>query len=164
MFAKALFSPLTATALIIGISSLATAQMGGMGMPMPTPMPTTTATAPMPTPTPMPTTTATAPMMRSGSSSKAAAIGAAGGAVGAGLLYWGLHNRATLVGCVGGDGDTLVSENDGHTYTLISKDVVLRPGERVELKGKKREHGTAFEIHKMAQNFGPCRSTTAEKK
>ncbi len=150
MPAKALFTPLAATVLILGTSRLAIAQMGGMGTP--------------PMPGPMPGTTSTAPAMHTGSSSKAAAIGAASGAAAAGLLYWRLHNRATLLGCVGGDGDTLVNDADGRTYTLTSKDVVLRPGERVELKGEKLKHGTAFEIHKMARDFGHCGPITAEKK
>jgi hypothetical protein len=148
MHARTLSTLIAATVLIVGTSSLAVAQMGGMGMPMPAP-------------TPSPATT---PATHTGSGTKAAEIGALGGAAGAGLLYWRLHNRATLTGCVGGDGDTLVSENDGRTYTLTSENVVLRPGERVELKGKKREHGTELEVHKMTQDFGPCRPATAEKK
>lgn len=117
-------------------------------MPMPT--------APMPGPAAAPATHSSSGGM------KAAGIGALSGAAGAGLLYWGLHNPATLVGSVGGDGDTLVDDNDGRTYTLISENLVFRPGERVELKGKKREHRTALEVHKMTQDFGPCRPTTAQ--
>src|SRR5438067_12671141 len=49
--------------------------------------------------------------------SKGAVIGgvAAGAAVGAGVLYWKLHNRSTLQGCVSGDGHKLVNENDRQT-------------------------------------------------
>lgn len=135
-------------AIVMVLSYGVSAQMGGMAMPMPTPMPGP----------------ATAPTMHTGSGMNAAEIGALGGAAGVGLLYWGLHNRATLIGCVGGDGDTLVSEQDGRTYMLTSENVVLRPGERVELKGKKREHGTELVVHKMTRDFGPCTMTTAEGK
>ncbi len=151
------------TAIVLAVA--ADAQMGGMGMPMPSPMPSPMP-APMPSPMPGPSATRTVgpgtTHSGSGSMSKGAAIGVAAGAAGAGLLYWGLHNRATLVGCVGGDGDTLVNEADGRTYTLTSKNLALKPGERVELKGRTHDHGTVLDVHKIAQDFGPC-STTAQR-
>src|SRR5205814_7080918 len=72
--------------------------------------------------------------------SKGAVIGgvAAGAAVGAGLLYWKLHNRSKLQGCVSGDGDKLVNEKDKQTYSLSNKqNQSLKPGERVEHLGKR---------------------------
>jgi hypothetical protein len=63
---------------------------------------------------------------------------AAGAATGAGVLYWKLHNRATLQGCVAGERDKLVNEKTNRTYHLNNKQSEpLKPGERVELLGKK---------------------------
>lgn len=99
--------------------------------------------------------------------SKGPIIGAVmGAAAGGGLLYWKLHNRATLQGCVGGDGDKLVNEKDNRTYALLSSQEALKPGERVELKGKKTKDDSgepAFEVHKMSKDLGSCTPTTAEK-
>ena len=101
--------------------------------------------------------------------SKGAVIGGvAGGAAGAGLLYFALRNRATLTGCVGGDGDKLVNEKDNRTYTLANKGEALRPGERVEVRGKKTKKDESgepvFQVHKMTKDLGSCTPTTAENK
>jgi len=99
--------------------------------------------------------------------SKGAVIGGAvaGAAVGAGLLYWKLHNRAKLQGCVAGDGDKLVNEKDNQTYNLSNKhNESLKPGERVELLGTKAKNSSGeptFEVHKMSKNLGQCTATTA---
>ncbi len=141
-----------ATALILGISNLAVAQygggggMGGGGMPG------------SPTYTPHGTY-----------SSKGAIIGGvAGGAAIGGLLYWKLHNRAKLQGCVAGDGDRLVNEKDNQTYSLANKqNETLKPGERVELLGKKVKNDSGepmFEVHKMSKDLGQCTATTAEQR
>ncbi len=142
-----------ATSLMFGVSTLAVAQygggggMGGGGMPG------------SPTYTPHGTY-----------GSKGAIIGgvAGGAAAGAGLLYWKLHNRAKLQGCVAGDGDKLVSETDNQTYSLTSKqNETLKPGERVELQGKKVKNDLVepmFEIHKMTKDLGQCTATTAEQR
>ena len=55
--------------------------------------------------------------------SKGAVIGGvvAGAAAGAGLLYWKLHNRAKLRGCVAGAGDKLVNEKTNQSYNLTNK-------------------------------------------
>ena len=102
--------------------------------------------------------------------SKGAVIGGAvaGAAVGAGLLYWKLHNRAKLQGCVAGDGDKLVNEKDHQTYNLTNKqNQSLKPGERVELLGTKAKGSSGepmFEVHKMSKNLGQCTATTAEQR
>ncbi len=101
--------------------------------------------------------------------SKGAVIGgvAAGVAVGAGLLYWKLHNRSKLQGCVSGDGDKLVNEKDKQTYSLTNKqNQSLKPGQRVEVLGKKVKNssgGPTFEVHKMSRDLGQCTATTAQK-
>jgi hypothetical protein len=102
--------------------------------------------------------------------SKGAVIGgvAAGAAVGVGLLYWKLHNRAKLQGCVVGDGDKLVNEKDNQTYSLThTQNKSLKPGERVELLGTKVKETSGeatFEIRKMSKNLGQCTATTAEQR
>ncbi len=141
-----------AAALMFGISDLAVAQYGGgggMGGGMPG--------SPGYTP-------------HGSYSSKGAIIaGVAGGAaVGAGLLYWKLHNRAKLQGCLAGSGDKLVSDKDNQTYSLTNKQgQTLKPGERVELLGKKAKDDSGeptFEVHKMSKELGQCTATTAEKR
>jgi hypothetical protein len=92
----------------------------------------------------------------------------AGAAVGAGLLYWKLHNRAKLQGCVAGDGDKLVNDKDNQTYSLTNKqNESLKPGERVELLGKRIQDASGpptFEVHKMSKDLGQCTTTTAEQR
>ena len=141
-----------ATALILGISTLALAQYGrggGMGGGVPG----------------RPTYA-----FHGTYDSKGAIIGgiAGGAAVGPGLLYWKLHNRAKLQGCVAGDGNTLVSEKDNQTYSLTSRqDETLKSGERVQLQGKniKNDSGEpTFEVHKVTGNLGQCTATTAERR
>src|SRR5437667_5764062 len=102
--------------------------------------------------------------------SKGAVIGgvAAGAAVGAGLLYWKLHSRAKLQGCLSDGGDKLVTEKDNHTYNLTNKqNQSLKPGERVELLGKKAKDASGeptFEVRKMSKDLGQCTATTAEQR
>jgi hypothetical protein len=137
-----------AAALIFGVSTLAVAQYGGGGGGGG-----------------MPGTPGYTP--HGSYSSKGAIIGgvAGGAAVGAGLLYWKLHSRAKLQGCVAGDGDKLVSEKDNQTYSLTSKQgETLKAGERVELLGKKTRNASGepmFEVHKMSKDFGSCTATAA---
>ncbi len=140
-----------ATALILGVSNLAVAQYGGGGgggMPG----------SPNYNP-------------NRGYSNKGAIIGgvAGGAAVVGGLLYWRHHNRAKLQGCVAGSGDKLVSEKDNQTYSLSNpQNETLKPGERVELLGKKaKDDGSGeptFEVYKMSKDLGQCTGTTAEQR
>ena len=139
-----------AAALIVDFSSLAVAQYppggggGGGGMP--------------PTYTP-----------HGGYGSKGPAIaGAAGGAAAlGGLLYWRHHTPAKLEGCVGGDGDKLVSDKDNQTYSLTNKQgETLKPGERVEVVGKKSKNEAGeptFEVRKMSKDLGSCTATSMQR-
>jgi hypothetical protein len=138
-----------AMALVLGMSSLTMAQypgpgMGGGGMPG--------------TPTYTP---------HGGYSSKGPAIaGAAGGAAAiGGFLYWKHHYRAKLQGCLAGDGEKLVSEQDNQTYSLNNRQrQTLKPGERMELLGTKTKTQSGepvFEVRKVGKDFGTCSATTA---
>ena len=93
---------------------------------------------------------------------------AAGAAAGAGLLYWKLHKREKLQGCLAGEGDKLVNEKNNQTYSLTYKlNESLKPGERVELLGKMAKNDSGeptFEVHKMNKDLGQCTATTAEQR
>ena len=100
--------------------------------------------------------------------SKGAVIGAvAGGAAAAGLLYWKFHNRTKMEGCLAGNGDKLVSGKNNSIYNLTNKQSqTLKPGERVELLGKKTKDSSGeplFEVYKVSKNLGQCTTTTAEQ-
>ena len=74
-----------------------------------------------------------------GYGSKGAVIGGAvaGAAAGPGLLYWKLHNRSKLRGCITGDGDKLINDNDNQTYRLTNTPrQTLKTGERFKLQGE----------------------------
>jgi hypothetical protein len=92
----------------------------------------------------------------------------AGAAAGGGLLYWKLHNRSKLQGCVSGAGDKLVSDKDNQTYNLTNKEGgTLKPGERVELRGKKTKNDSGeqvFKVSKYSKDLGSCKATTAENR
>ena len=96
------------------------------------------------------------------SSSTGIAIGA-GATAGVAVAYLVLRNRPTMVGCVeaSSDGTKLMNEKDQKTYALIaSNDVVLAPGERVGLKGKKTTDDSGkptFEVHKLVKDYGSCK-------
>jgi hypothetical protein len=157
MFTRNVLGPIMTTAAILALSCLAVGQtMGGGGMSPGMPMPG------------MPTAP-TVPGMHTASGMNGAAVaGAMGGvAAGAGVFYLIHRNHATLLSCVGDDGQMLVNEKDGQAYRVVSTGENLRPGERVEVKGKKikDESGApAFEAHKVAKDFGSCGSTTALKR
>ena len=86
--------------------------------------------------------------------------GVAGGAAAAGLIYWQLHKRKTVIGCVGGNGNTLVSEKDNRTYKVKSKGVDLKPNQRVEVSGKqsgKAPDDLSLEVRQLRKEYGSCK-------
>jgi hypothetical protein len=91
-----------------------------------------------------------------------AAIGAGvGAAAGLGILYLALHNHGSVTGCVRrtDDGFALVDEKKNKTYSLVSGSIDLKPGEQVQLKGKKAngENGAAsFQAKKVVKDLGAC--------
>lgn len=90
-----------------------------------------------------------------------------GAAAAGGITYWVLHNRPNVVGCVQQTGHqtTLTNEKDGKTYSLMpDSDVVLKPGERVGLKGKKVADSSGhnmFEASKLVKDYGACVANVA---
>ena len=94
-------------------------------------------------------------------SSKAAVIGgvAGGAALVGGLLLWHAHKRATVVGCVGPNGSTLMSEKNNKTYSITSeKGVDLKPGDRVKVSGKKIGNNSdlALDVDHLRKDYGSC--------
>lgn len=94
-------------------------------------------------------------------SSKGAIIGGVvgGAALAGGLLLWHAHKRATVVGCVGPNGSTLMSEKNKQTYSITSdKGVELKPGERVKVSGKKigKNEDFALQVDRLREDYGSC--------
>lgn len=90
------------------------------------------------------------------------AIGAAA-AASVGAAYLLLRHRGTVVGCVepSASGTKLLDEKSKDTYALVaSRDVVLAPGERVSLKGKKSKDATGkpvFQAQRIVKDYGACK-------
>jgi len=98
-------------------------------------------------------------------SGKAIGIGI-GAAAGAGALFLVLHHHGGVTGCVRqtDDGLRLVDEKKNKSYTLEAGSVNVKPGDRVELKGKKSSgNGGAemFEPTKVVKNLGSCSAEAA---
>ena len=97
--------------------------------------------------------------------SSGAAIGAGvGAAAGIGAAYLLMRNRGTIVGCVEPSSAgkmKLMNEKDKNTYALLaSNDVMLAPGERVALRGKKTKDSSGepvFQVQKLAKDYGSCK-------
>ncbi|HLI31094.1 MAG TPA: hypothetical protein VKV79_08365 [Terriglobia bacterium] len=94
------------------------------------------------------------------SSSTGIAIGAGAAAAGV-LAYLMLRNRGSIVGCVeeSSHGFKLFNEKDKKTYALDEGNLTLKPGERLELSGKKVKSSSgepAFEAKKLVKNYGSC--------
>ena len=79
-----------------------------------------------------------------------------GAAAGAGIWYM-MHHRNVMRGCVGPDGKTLVSEKDGKTFQLA--DTSLTPGERVALKARKADEST-LNVEDVKKDYGRCEQPT----
>jgi hypothetical protein len=93
-------------------------------------------------------------------SGKAIGIGV-GAAAGVGVAFLALHHHGAVTGCVRqtDDGLRLVDEKKNKSYALEAGSVNVKPGDLVELKGKKSSgNGGAqmFEPTKVVKNFGTC--------
>ena len=93
-------------------------------------------------------------------SGKAVGIGVGAAAGGAAVLFLALHHSA-VTGCVrpGTDGLRLVDEKKNKSYALAADSIALRPGEIVQVKGKKSKDsdGTlSFQAKKVVKSLGSC--------
>jgi hypothetical protein len=97
-----------------------------------------------------------------------AAVGiGVGAAAGAGLLFLALHHYGAISGCVRPttDGLSVVDDKKNKTYLLVPGGVDLKPGERVELKGKKstsKDGVESFLAKKLSKNLGSCSVESAQ--
>ena len=103
--------------------------------------------------------TYTPPSRGYGGSGKAIGIGV-GAAAGAGLLYLALH-KSSVTGCVqpAEDGLRFADEKKNTSYTLVSGDVLLKAGQRVQLRGSKTKNASGaqtFTAKKLVKDLGPC--------
>ena len=94
-------------------------------------------------------------------SGKAIGIGVAAAAAGGVGLYLALHHGSSVTGCVqsGNDGLRLADQKNQKTYSLLPGGADLKPGEKVELRGKKSgKAGEAqtFQATKLVKNLGDC--------
>ncbi len=99
-------------------------------------------------------------------SGKAIGIGVGAAAAGAGVLFLALHHRGAVTGCVRqtDDGLRLVDEKKNKSYALEAGSVDLKPGDRVELKGKKssgNDGAEMFEPTKVVKSLGSCSAEAA---
>jgi hypothetical protein len=84
-------------------------------------------------------------------------------AAGVTVAYLVLHNRHRVVGCVepSADRNKLLNEKDKNTYALLaSNEVVLPPGQRVELQGKVAKDGSGkltFQAQKLVRDYVSCK-------
>jgi hypothetical protein len=94
---------------------------------------------------------------------KAVGIGV-GAAAGAGLLYLALH-KSSVTGCIhpAEDGLRFVDEKKNASYTLVSGDVLLKAGQRVQLRGSKAKNTSGvdtFTAKKLVKDLGACDTQT----
>jgi hypothetical protein len=99
-------------------------------------------------------------------SGKAIGIGVGAAAAGAGVLFFALHHRGAVTGCVQktDDGLRLVDEKKNTSYALEAGSVDLKAGDRVELKGKKSGRdgeSQMFAPTKVVKNLGSCGEAAA---
>lgn len=99
------------------------------------------------------------------SSAKGVGIGA-GAAAGAGILFLTLHYHGRVTGCVqpGDDGLRLLDEKNNKSYALLPGDVYLKPGQLVQLQGKKSKNDAGaetFTAKKLVKDLGACGTSAA---
>jgi hypothetical protein len=91
---------------------------------------------------------------------KAIGIGVGAAAVGAGAIYLITHRGNKISGCVetADDGLHLTDDKTKRTLALVPGSADVKPGERVELKGKikKNPSGDSFLVKSVAKDLGSC--------
>ena len=103
-----------------------------------------------------------------------AAIGIAAGAAAAlGIGLYAMHRHhanqgeeASVVGCTtqANGATTLVDDNTKTTFSLTSLSKDVKPGERVELTGRKSQDASgknSFHVQKLVKDEGPCNPQSA---
>jgi hypothetical protein len=69
-------------------------------------------------------------------------------------------SKSTITGCVKAEanGMSVTDEKDGLNYTLSGSPIGVKPGDRVRLKGKRKDIGTTvgFEARTVTRDFGAC--------
>src|SRR5438445_11522435 len=101
-----------------------------------------------------------------GGSGKAIGIGVGAAAGGAGVLFLALHHRGVVSGCVqpADDGLRLVDEKNKKSYVLATNALLLKPGQRVQLKGQKSKNDSGaqtFEAKKLVKDLGACSASAS---
>ena len=100
-----------------------------------------------------------------GGGGKTAALVAAYAAAG-GIVYAILLTRqSNVAGCLSDtpQGLQIVSDKDKKAYFVESPDVTLKPGTRVEIRGKKSKYGATkkFKAKKLVKEMGACEAPAA---
>jgi hypothetical protein len=101
------------------------------------------------------------PGSKSYGTGKAIGIGVGAAAVGAGAIYFMTHRSSKVTGCVqtADDGLHLTDDKTNRTLAIVPGKSDVRPGERLELKGKikKNEAGEQnFLVKSVAKDLGSC--------
>lgn len=76
-------------------------------------------------------------------------------------IYYVVHKRHTLKGCVSGSGSgmELRSEGDGRVYMLDGDVSAVHGGERVRVNGRRKSlgpGGAGFEVSQLEKDYGAC--------
>ena len=90
---------------------------------------------------------------------KAIAVGVGAAAADGGLLFYALHDRGSVSGCIVAKGDQVSLVDKNHAYLIVPGAVSVKPGERLQLRGRrsKDEGGTpTLEATKLARRLGTC--------
>jgi hypothetical protein len=92
---------------------------------------------------------------------KAIGIGIGAAAAGAGAIYLIAHHGSKISGCVenADDGLHLTDDKTKRTLALVPGSADVKPGERVELKGKVKKNASgeqSFLVKSVAKDLGGC--------
>ena len=90
---------------------------------------------------------------------KAIAVGVGAAAAGGGLLFYALHHRGSVSGCIVAKDDQVSLVDKHHAYLIVPGAVSVKPGERLQLRGRKSkdEEGTpTFEATQLVKRLGTC--------
>ncbi len=96
---------------------------------------------------------------------KAIGIGVGAAAAGVGTVYLLTHRASKVTGCVetADDGLHLTDDKTKKTLALVPGRADIKPGERVELKGKIRKNAAgdqSFLVKSVGKDFGECHTQT----